>query len=110
MTNKKPDLYSIEQALIEKYPAQSIDKFVLDTKSGITPSKALQNFIKDNLCAELDSSVIIDLLRQAYPGIDIGQISGLIHDAGYPFGSLEDMSDVEFDTIVIRAHKNPPEW
>lgn len=110
MINKKPDLYSIEQALIEKYPVQSIDKFVLDTENGITPSKALQDFIKSNSCEKLDSSVIIDLLRRAYPGIDVGQISGLIHDTGYPFGSLESMSDVEFDAIIIRAYKNPPEW
>jgi hypothetical protein len=52
----------------------------------------------------------IDLLRKAYPDIDVGQISGLIHDAGYPFGSPEDMSDTEFDSMVIRAYQNPPEW
>ncbi|MCF6258060.1 MAG: hypothetical protein L3J98_15065 [Gammaproteobacteria bacterium] len=48
----------------------------------------------------------IDLLRKAYPDIDVGQISGLIHDAGSP----EDMSDAEFDSMVIRAYQNPPEW
>jgi len=52
----------------------------------------------------------IDLLRKAYPGIDAGQISGFIDDAGYPFGSPKNMSDAEFDSMVIRAYQTPSEW
>ena len=110
MNDKKPDLYTIERASIEGYPSESVDKFVSDIESGISPSRALLRFIESNSCNELDSSVILDLLRRAYKGIDIGEISGIIHDSGYPFGSSDDMSDVEFDKIVIKAYENTSEW
>jgi len=110
MTNDKPDLYSIERPLIENYSAHTVEQFTVDIKNGISPSKALNAFVTNNACSELDSSVIIDLLRQAYPGIDIGQIAGIIHDSGYPFGDPVDMSDDGFDKIVTQVYENPPEW
>ena len=42
-------------------------------------------------------------------GIDIGQVSFLIYDTGYSFGSYEEMSDEEFDSMVIQAYENPSE-
>ena len=110
MNTKRPDLYTIEHAPIENFPEQSVEKFISEIKQGSTPSKALHSFIESNSCSHLDSSVIIDLLRRAYPNINISEISGMIHDSGYPFGSSEDMNDTEFDRIVIQAYENPSEW
>jgi hypothetical protein len=110
MSKKRSDLYSIEHALIEKFPVDSVDAFISDIKNGITPSTALRNFIATNSCSTLDSSVIFDLLRRAYTGIDIGEISGLIHDSGYPFVVSDDMNDAVFDALVVKAYTNPSEW
>ena len=110
MSSDKPSLYAVENPLIERYSEQTVEQFILDISKGIKPSAALRKFIEGNSCNSLDSSVIIDLFRKAYAGIDIGEISGLIHDSGYPFGSDEDLSDSGFDEIVVQAYENPPQW
>lgn len=108
--SKKPDLYTIERALIENYPPQTVTQFTLDIKKGVSPSKALNNFITSNKCTELDSSVIIDLLKQAYDGIDIRLFSWSLHDSGYPFTGSKIMNDEDFDRVVTQAYENPPQW
>ena len=110
MTDDKPDLYSIQRALIDNYSAQTVEQFAEDIKNGISPSKALGNFITSNTCSVLDSSVVIDLLKRSYDGIDTSQFSGVLQDSGYPFGDSDDMSDEDFDKIVTQTYENPPEW
>jgi hypothetical protein len=108
--SKRPDLYTIASSLIEKYPEQSIEQFVSDVQQGLTPSNALHRFIRSNSCTSLEPSVIIDLLKKAYLGINILDVSGVIIDSGYPFGDSKDMDDSEFDRIVTQAYENPSEW
>ncbi len=110
MSEKKPDLYSMNNAVLDSYPMETEEQFILDIAKGVKPSVALQSFIKSNACESLDSSVILDLLRKAYTGIKIGEISGLIHDSGYPFAAGEDLSHLKFDEIVTQAYENPSEW
>lgn len=110
MSYKKPDLYTIEKALIESFPKSYVDQFVADVGNGLSPSKALANFIEAQKITNLDSSVILDLLRRAYPGIDIAAISWRIHDSGYPLSNQQDLTDSDFDSIIKEAVENPSEW
>ena len=110
MSDKKPDLFTIEHALYEKYPDEVLEKYAVDIKNGDTPSNALKKFINKNNCAELDSSIIFELIKRAYPGIDLSHLTGQIHDSGYPFGDPNDMNDERFDELVIDAWESPAEW
>lgn len=110
MNDQQPDLYTIEKALIDGFPEKSVQQFIDDVSRGVSTSLALKTFIETEALNHLDSSVIIDLIRRAYPGIDIAAISGRIHDSGYPFGDDKDLSDTEFNKIVKDAFENPPEW
>lgn len=110
MSHKKTDLYTIESALITKYSKEAVESFLSSTSAGGAPSLALKKFIQQTHSKKLDSSVILDLLRKAYPGIDISSISGTIHDSGYPFGNPNDLNDETFDQIITQAYENPPEW
>jgi hypothetical protein len=104
------DLYTIENALINGFPEKSVQQFVDDVGCGVPTSQALKTFIRTETLTQLDTSVIIYLIRRAYPDIDIAAISGRIHDSGYPFGDEKDLSDSEFDRIVKEAFESPSEW
>lgn len=108
-TSDKPDLYLITAPLIESFPTQSVNQFATDIHAGLSPSKALNNFISNNACSTLDSSVIIDLLKQTYDGLEVMHFSGLLHDSGYPFGNPEDMDDDAFDKLISETYRHPPE-
>ncbi len=110
MKDQQPDLYTIENALIEGFPEQSVQQFVDDVGCGVPASTALKTFIETEALTHLDTSVIIDLIWLAYPEIDIAAISGRIHDSGYPFGDEKDLSDAEFDKTVKEAFESPSEW
>jgi len=103
MSDKKPELYTIEGPLIDKYPESTVKQFVLDIQSGLKPSKALNNFITENKCNELHYTVIFDMLNKAYENIETGMISGFIIDAGYPYCDSGEMSDEDFDSHIERA-------
>lgn len=110
MSKDKPDLYTIEPALINKYTDDEIRVFTREIESGSSPSKALHAFIANIGASSLDSSIIFSLLKVSYPAIDLGSITGLIHDSGYPFGNPDDLDDDGFDDLVRQIYENPSQW
>ncbi|WP_339067157.1 hypothetical protein [Teredinibacter turnerae] len=110
MSKDKPDLYTIEPALINKYTDDELQVFTREIESGASPSRALHAFIAHVGANSLDSSIIFSLLRMSYPEIDLSSITGLIHDSGYPFGNPDDLDDDGFDELVRQAYENPSEW
>lgn len=110
MTDDKPDLYTIESPLINKYSDEDLNIFVQEVRSGSNPSEALRKFIDKIEANSLDSSIIFSLLKMSYPEIDISSITGLINDSGYPFGNRKDLDDDGFDELVRKAYENPSEW
>lgn len=110
MKDQQPDLYTIENALIDGFSEKSVQQYLDDVGCGIPASQALKTFIETEALTHLDTSVIVDLIRRAFPEIDIAAISGRIHDSGYPFGDEKDLSDDEFDKIVKEAFESPSEW
>lgn len=110
MKKDKPDLYTIEPPLINKYSGDELSVFTQEISSGARPSAALRMFIANVGTNSLDSSIIFALLKRAYPEIDISSITGLIHDSGYPFGSPNDLDDDGFDESVRQVLENPPQW
>ena len=110
MSKDKPDLYTIESSLINKYSDDDLKVFTQEINSGASPSKALSKFIERTEAHNLDSSIIFSLLKMSYPEIDLSSITGVIHDSGYPFGNPDDLNDEGFDALVRQAYENPPQW
>lgn len=110
MSKEKPDLYTIEPALIDKYSDDELSLFTEEIHSGSRPSEALRKFIAKVDANCLDSSIIFALLKMSYPELDLSLITGLIHDSGYPFGNPKDLDDDGFNELVRQAYENRSEW
>lgn len=78
MKNQQPDLYTIENALIDGFPEESVQQFLGDIGCGVPTSQALRKFIENEALTHLDTSVIIDLIRRTYPEIDIEHLQGQV--------------------------------
>lgn len=111
--NDKPNLYTIEPALITKYPADTVERFcrrINDEK--LKPSQALKLFMDENNQSEISPTLIFDLIEKAYSGISLSGFTFPIVDSGYP-NHNSDLDDMGFDEIIARAWeetKNPPAY
>lgn len=110
MSDEKPDLYTIQKSLVDRYPEYAIEHFLSSVNATNKASIALKAFLKDINQTSLDSSVIIDLIKKAYPGINVSSISGVIHDSGYLNVKDSDLTDDEFDNLINDVFNSPSEW
>lgn len=110
LRNERNGFYTIEAPLIENICTESIQEFLNDISSGAPASTALQELIFTENLSSLDSSVILDLLKRAYPNIDISVISGVIHDSGYPFCTPLDFDHAQFDNLIKDACESTSDW
>jgi hypothetical protein len=107
----KPILTVIHNEPIQTMPDGSLDQFVSwINRDELNPSAAVRKLVQQYNLKKLDSSVIVRYIEMTFPDIDLSTFTFQIHDSGYPFGDLADLSDEQFDSKIKQLRENPPEW
>ena len=108
----KPDLVLYDSTPISNLPGESLTEFkqwVLN--DGLKPSVALRRLMEKYDCTKLDSSVPINMVKYAYPDIDIAMLGlrSRIVDSDYPNSKPDQFSDEDFDKGIEELLSYPPD-
>lgn len=111
--SNKPDLTLINTAPITSLPKESAEEFkrwlLID---GLKPLVALRRLMEKYNCPKPDVSVPIDLLRYAYPSLDISRqgFRFCLVDSAYPNSDPRQFSDEDFDKGITEPLSLPLDW
>ncbi len=95
----KPDLFVANNSIAKDYPQNIISEFKALVDSGSSASSALRNVMSIHDLKDIHSTVIRNMLREAYPDIDLQGVGGWLFEKHYP-ERTDLASDEDFDMKI----------